>query len=379
MPAAVVDTYVGYIKDEEEEGGYEVAARRITDLQEFYSASAALLNCGEEEVAFVESASRGWALAFYSFPFKAGDRIITSAADYGSNFIGYLHARNRWGAEVVVIGDDEHGDLDLNMLRKNSAHPQARLICMSHIPTGGGRLIDACSIGVIANEFGLVFYLDACQSVGVIHCDVKEIGCHVLSATGRKFLRGPRGSGLLFIRNDLINLLEPCMLDQHGALLQSETSFSAVAGARRFEMWEYNCAAKAALAVAINYALHQHLASGKIERRVLCLGEYLRARLSSLPHVHLTDIGTNLCGIVTFIVDGFTAHALHEHLKKRGINSSVSGAASGGSRVWFDRRGLKELVRISPHYYNTQQELDAVIEALGHSKEALTHSIACRV
>ena len=161
-------TDVGYIKQEEEEGGYEVAAKRNADLDEFYSACAQMLNCDQDEVAFVESASRGWALAFYSLKLSPGDRIITSAADYGSNFVSYLQARDRYGAEVVVIDDDAGGELDLLMLRREAGHARAKVICMSHIPTGGGRVIPAEQVGAIAKEFGLAYMLDACQSVGMM-------------------------------------------------------------------------------------------------------------------------------------------------------------------------------------------------------------------
>jgi cystathionine beta-lyase/cystathionine gamma-synthase len=192
MPAPVSDAYVHYVRAEEEEGGYEVAAKRKDDLDCFYSACAAMLNCKPDEVAFVESASRGWALAFYSMKFKAGDRIITSAAgqdvcvvnvecsfscqligirtvpDYGSNFVAYLQARDKYGAEVVVVGDDQDGNLDMQALRREAEHERARAICVSHIPTGGGRIIPAALIGSMAHELGLIYFLDACQSVGMM-------------------------------------------------------------------------------------------------------------------------------------------------------------------------------------------------------------------
>ena len=302
MPALVVDAYVGYIREEELEGGYEVEAKRIADLNVFYSASAAMLNCKEEEVAFVESASRGWALAFFSLTFKPGDRIITSAADYGSNFVSYLQARDKYGAEVVIVGDDAAGDLDLDVLRQEAAHARARVICMSHIPTGGGRVIPAKEVGAIAKAHGLPYFLDACQSVGMLRVDVHELQCQVLTATGRKFLRGPRGTGLLYVSTQFVSSLDPCMLDQQGAVLESHMSFAPVHGARRFEMWESNCAGKAALGVAIAYALAQGLNSGVVEERVTRLASILRQGLHGLDHVTCTDIGSRLCAIVTFVV-----------------------------------------------------------------------------
>mmetsp|Transcript_46740 Transcript_46740/g.75282 ORF Transcript_46740/g.75282 Transcript_46740/m.75282 type:complete len:444 (-) Transcript_46740:6-1337(-) len=361
LPSTVVDAYVAYIKQEEDEGGYEVEARRRGDLEAFYSATAELLNCQEDEVAFVESASRGWALALYSLPLKQGDRIITSAADYGSNFISFLQARDKWGAEIVVIDDDARGDLDMDMLRCEAANARARVICMTHIPTGGGRIIDAKIVGEIAEQNEVPFFLDACQSVGMMQVDVLEYKCQVLTATGRKFLRGPRGTGLLYISNSFIDQLDPVMLDQHGALLTSEHAFTPRIGARRFEMWESNCGGKVALGIAIRYALSYGINSGAIEKTVVALAAYLRSGLRELPRVTCHDIGSELGAIVTFTVKDMTADQVKEELKKVKINASVSAAASGGSRVWYDRRGLDRVVRLAPHYYNTEAELDQVV------------------
>ncbi|CAE8651234.1 unnamed protein product [Polarella glacialis] len=363
-PAPVADMLTDYLADEEMRGGYATADRRSAELEAFYPAVARLLGCQENEVAFTESATRSWTLLFHSLRFAPGDRIITSASDYGSNFVGYLQARDRCGTEIVVIPDDASGQIDLEKLRSAAAEPRARLISLNHVPTGGGVVQPAREVGAIARELGIPFLLDACQSVGQLQVDVKELGCDMLTATGRKFLRGPRGTGLLFVREGFLPQLDPFPLDQEGARLISHCEMERRPDARCFEHYEYNFAGKAALAVAVNYALHWGLPA--IEARVKDLAQRLRRGLAQLPGVVVTDTGRELCGIVTFTVEWahegiFSASKLKALLQAKGLALSASEAGGGGSTVWFQGRGLSGVVRASPHYFNTEEEVDLCI------------------
>lgn len=355
-PKCVVDAQVTYLRQEEIRGGYAVSDGSEAELEGFYTAAARLLGCRPCEVAFTESATRAWTLLFHSLRFAPGDRILTSASDYGSNFVGYLQARDRWGVEVVIVPDDETGQVDLDQLRAAAKHPRSKLISFNHVPTGGAVVQPVREVGGIAREHGLPFLLDACQSVGQLGVDVGEIGCDMLTATGRKFLRGPRGTGLLFVREGFLPQLEPFPLDQEGALLLSESEMKLRSDARCFEHYECNFSGKAALTVALEYALGWGMDA--IEARVKALAARLRARLREVQGVELTDVGRELCGIVTFAVAGRSPTEAKAALQAAGIEVSASVAAGGGPRVWFDSRGLAGVVRASPHYFNTEDEVD---------------------
>lgn len=361
-PRGVVDAHLSYLREEEKHGGYFVADKFSAELESFYPAASKLLNCTESEVAFVESATRGWTLLFHSMRFSPGDRIITSASDYGSNFVGYLQAKERFGAVVVIVPDDETGQINLDTLRAEVADPRARLISINHVPTCGGLIQPVEQIGQIACDFGVPFLLDACQSVGQMEVDARAIKCDMLTATGRKFLRGPRGTGLMYVRQDFMSKLDPCMLDQEGALVQSETKIKLRGDARCFEQYEYNFAGKVGLAQAIEYASGMGLR--EIEARVAHLSSRLRKALAAIDRVNITDVGRRLCGIVTFEVEGIAAEEVRSKLRARGIDVSVSAAAGGGPRVWFDRRGLTAVIRASPHYFNTVEEVDELAAAV---------------
>lgn len=359
MPIPVSDALHAYLQQEEQIGGYETATAQAAALENFYTATGKLLHCHPDEIAFVENATRAWDMAFYAFTFQPGDRILTTIAEYGSNVIAYLQQAKRYGVELVFVPNDEHGQIDVHALA-NLIDERVKLISISHIPTGGGLVNPAKAVGQLAKQAGIPYLLDACQAVGQLPLDVDEIGCDMLSGTGRKYLRGPRGTGLLYVRREWIERLDPPLLDQHAATLISPTTYAIRADAKRFENWEQYFAGKAALGVAIDYALGWGIEN--IQARVYSLAASLRQKLAALDGVTVTDEGVEQCGIVTFMATQLGAGAIKAGLAARGIN--VTTPRGSGSLVSFQQRGLTELVRASLHYYNTEAEIDTLIAVL---------------
>jgi selenocysteine lyase/cysteine desulfurase len=359
MPIPVSDLLHEYLQKEERYGGYETAEREIGTLESFYQVSAKLLNCTADEIAYVENATRAWDMAFYAFKFRRGDRILTTLAEYGSNVIAYDQQAERYGVEVVFVPNDVHGQIDVAAL-ENMIDGRVKLISITHIPTGGGLVNPAAAVGRIAKAAGIPFLLDSCQGVGQIPIDVEAIGCDIVCGTGRKYLRGPRGTGLLYVRRDLIEQLEPPLLDQHAATLLTPTSYRIRTDARRFETWEQFCAGKAALAMAIDYALSWGLEA--IRDRVYELASRLRWLLAEIDGVTITDEGLEQCGIVTFTARQLQPEAIKAALTEQRIN--VSTSKGSGSLVSFQQRGLTEVVRASLHYYNTDGEIDYFVDTL---------------
>ena len=359
VPAPVADYLYSFLHDEEMHGAYETAEERILEIENFYFAAAKLIGATPQEIAFVENATRAWDMVFYSLPLKAGDRILTALSDYGSNIIACLHRAQSIGAELVVVPNDEHGQIDLDALRK-CINSRTKLISISHIPTGGGLVNPAAEVGVIAKAHGIPYLLDACQSIGQIPLDVQSLGCDFLSASGRKYLRGPRGTGLLYVKREWINQLTPPLLDQFAAELVDEKKFIIRSDARRFENWERFVAGQATLGAAIDYALN--LGMTQINQRVFCLAEQLRESLSNIPAIELTDEGVVKCGIVTFRHAGYDAVKIKKVLSALNINISVSSGS--GMKLSYLARGLDSVVRASVHYFNTEFEVAEFCEKL---------------
>jgi selenocysteine lyase/cysteine desulfurase len=354
MPSPVYRAVLDHLALEQNIGGYEAEHAAGPALEDFYASFAALLNCEPAEIAYVENATRAWDMAFYSLPLKEGDRILTAEAEYVSNFLGFLHQARRRGLEIDVAPSDSSGQLDLDALERMIG-PKTKLIAITHLPTQGGLVNPAEEVGRIARRHGITYLLDACQSVGQMPLDVRAIGCDLLSGTGRKFLRGPRGTGFLYVSKSILDRLDPPFIDLHAADWTGARTYELRPDARRFENWECYVAGRVGLRAAVRYALEVGLEP--IRARVTWLAEQLRASLSQLPGVAVHDLGRVRSGIVTFTKEGEAPRELQARLRAASINVSVSSKSS--AQLDFGRRGLNQVVRASVHYFNTEQEIDA--------------------
>ncbi len=361
-PTQVLDAMIAHLRREAEMGGYEAAAAAADQVAHTYDAIAGLIGAHTDEVAVIENATRAWDMAFYGMSFGAGDRILTARAEYASNVIAFLQVAARTGATVEVVENDESGQLSVADLRRrlDDGQDTVKLVAITHVPTQGGLVNPAEEVGLATREAGVPYLLDACQSVGQMPIDVERIGCDVLTATGRKFLRAPRGTGFLFVRRDFLDQLEPPFLDLHAATWTAPDQYEMRPDARRFENWETNYAAKIALGVAADYAMAWGLDA--IEARVTALADRLRGLLTDMDGVSVHDQGERRCGIVSFSVDSVAPQEVQQRLGARGVNVSVSLVAY--ARLDLATRGLPDLLRASVHYYNTDDDLDRLIAAL---------------
>jgi cysteine desulfurase/selenocysteine lyase len=359
MPRPVIDTVVDHLELEAGIGGYEAAEAEGERVDAVYRSCARLVNCRPEEIALLENATRAWDAVFYAIPFEAGDRIVTGRAEYCSNYMAYLHVARACGVEIVVIGDGEQGHIDLEELRA-TVDERVRLISITHVPSSGGLVNPAAAVGQVARDAGVLYLLDACQSVGQMPIDVEEIGCDFLATTGRKFLRGPRGTGFLYADRRRIAELHPPVVEIGSGSWTRTDDFALREDAKRFETWEISYALRLGLGRAIDYALEQGI--GAIWERVRALGEELRHGLEQIDGVSVHDLGATKCGIVTFTARGVEAETLRARLRAHLINVYVS--VPEDTRLDFEARRLPPLVRASLHYFNTSEEIACFCDAV---------------
>jgi selenocysteine lyase/cysteine desulfurase len=363
-PRPVHDAVVDHLQREAEIGGYEAARERRDRWEHTYDALARLLNASRDEIAVIENATRAWDMAFYAFRFEPGDRILTGRAEYASNWIALRQVADRTGASIEVVPDDEHGQIDVAALER-ALDGDVKLVSVVHVPTQSGLVNPVVDVGRVTRAAGVPLLLDACQSAGQLPLDVDEIGCDILSGTGRKFLRGPRGTGFLYVRRDLIGQLEPPLLDMHAAEWLPDGDYRIRSDARRFENWETYYAGKVGLGVAVDYALA--LGVDEIRARIDELATRLRMALAGLDGVTLLDRGETLAATVTFEVAGHEPVEVRDRLAERGVNVSVMDAAS--AQLDFGPRGIAEAVRASVHYYNDDNDLDRLVEGIKEISE----------
>ena len=361
MPIPVVDAIKEHIDLEARVGGYEAADLVRERVGEVYESLATLLSTRPDQIAITENATASFQQALSSVPFRAGDRIVTTRNDYVSNQIQYLSLVQRFGIEVVRAPEHPDGGVDVRELAGLVHRLRPRLVAMSHVPTNSGLVQDAEAVGRICRERSTWFLLDACQSLGQLPLDPEAIGCDFLTATARKFLRGPRGIGILWASSRVLDAgLEPLFPDLRGADWIDDDLYQPAPGATRFENWEFAYALVLGLGAAADYALRVGLeAAGS---RAAALAARLREGLGRSNGVRVLDRGRRLCAIVTVQVAGHDPATLVERLRAQGINTSALDRSS--AVLDFDDKGVQGALRLSPHYYNTEGEVDLAIDTL---------------
>ncbi len=359
MPTPVFQTVMSHLELERDIGGYEAARQAKDALAAFYDEFAALLNCRPGEIAFVENATRAWDTAFYGLPLEPGDRILTHGSEYASNYLAFLQQAKRRDFTIDVVPSDKTGQIDCDAM-ESMITPRTRVVAITHVPSQSGLVNPAAAVGGIARKHELIYILDACQSAGQIDLDVEKLGCDVLTGTGRKFLRGPRGTGFLYVRRDVMETIEPPFIDLHSAEWTAPGLYEWADGARRYETWEGFVAGKLGLARAVRYA--RDIGMPAIESRVTELAKTLREALTGVSGVSVQDPGEHRCGIVTFTRASEPADRIMARLGKAGINVSVTPKTY--AVLDLGARGLDAVVRASIHYYNTENEIERFIEAL---------------
>lgn len=359
MPQCVVDTITDHIQLESRIGGYEAAAQQAEMLDAVYSDVARLIGAKPQEIALMENATAAWCQVFYGLKLKAGDRVLTCQAEYAANYVAYLQRAERDGIVIEVIPNDASGAIDLAALDDMLARPAA-LISITWVPTNGGLVNPAAGVGKLARQYGVPYLLDACQAIGQMQVDVATLGCNYLTATGRKFLRGPRGTGFLFIREAMIAKTEPAVIDHFAAPWVSNNRFELRPDARRFENWENAYALRAGLGAALRYAME--IGMDKIEARALSLAAQLREGLHQIKGVSLQDAGDTRCAIVSFTMANAEPSAVVDFVRRKGI--TIGASAPNSTLLDAQARNLPVLLRAAPHYYNTEAEIGALLACL---------------
>ncbi|MAT54944.1 MAG: aminotransferase [Saprospirales bacterium] len=360
-PKPVSEALANYLAEEHLMGGYETMQARAEELREFYLLAAQLVNGHKRNMAFAGSATNAFNKALSSIPFKAGDVLLTTDDDYVSNHIAFLSLQKRMGIKVLRAAKAPEGGVDVQSMKTLIDRHHPKLVSVTHVPTNSGLVQPVEAIGELCQAKEIWYIVDACQSAGQLPLDVSKIKCDFLSATMRKFMRGPRGAGLLYASNRVLKEgLEPFFPDLHGAQWTDVEAYRLAPSAIRFEYFERPYELMVGSAAAMRYALNLGLAN--IERRVKALADLTRQKLSALPGVRVLDKGAELCGIVTAANPNWKKETLIGHLKKANINFSTQGRHN--ALIDFDEKGVEWALRVSPHYYNTEEEIEALVAAL---------------
>lgn len=361
MPLAVINAMHEQVELESRMGGYEAAAAKADDVEDFYVQAAKLIGAKPENIAFAGSATDAYVKALSSITWRAGDTILTTNEDYASNQINFLSLQKHLGVKGHRVASEEEGGLNLIDLEDKMHRLKPRLLAITYVPTNSGLIQPVQQIADIVSRHNCVYLLDACQAVGHLQVDVQTLRCDFLSTTFRKFLRGPRGTGFLYASDKMLQQdAAPLYLDMRGATWTEADAYTLRTDARRFETWEFSYAGLLGSRAALRYATAIGMA--RIEARIVDLAKYMRAALRSLPRLTVLDRGPALGGIVTFHIPGIDPEQMRSALQQKGINVSVTYASS--AVIDFNMKNAPWALRASPHYYNTEAEVNQFINTL---------------
>lgn len=360
MPAPVRRAIDEHLDLEDRLGGYEAAEARREAITSAYEAVADLIGAQPRNIAFTENATASYIQALSAVPFERGDVILTTRNDYASNQIQFLSLQKRLGINVLRAPDSSAGGVDVTAMEEMILRHRPRMVCVTHVPTNSGLVQDIVGVGTACRKAETLYMIDACQSVGQMPIDVDS--CDFLSATARKFLRGPRGAGFLYVSDRILEQgMEPLFIDMRGADWTADGQYIPASDATRFENWEFAYALVLATGVAARYA--SAIGLDTIRDRVRSLADRLRTGLDGITNARVLDRGTELCAIVSASIDGRDPGSLVESLRRRGINTT--GQYRLSAVLDYDDKAVEGSLRLSPHYYNTEDEIDRCLAAIG--------------
>ena len=361
MPDSVLRRMKDFLDEEVKYGGYDLYDMYKEEIDEFYTEASRMINCSPENIAFAYNATDAFASALYSIPFEKGDLIITSDDDYISNHVQFYALYKRFGVHTIRLKNLENGELDLDQLEKLIKEHNPSLVSITHVPTNTGKVQNVYGAGEICSRYGILYIVDACQSIGQMPVDVRKMKCDFLSVTGRKFLRGPRGTGFLFASDRALEMdLIPLRMDGWSARWMNPAKFEVFKSARRYEVYEQSYACTLGLKEALQYA--NNLGMDNIYAYNQSLLKRLRSNLEKAGDILLMDHAKDLVNIFTFQKPGKSRSRHHEILKEG--NVIYSEASRETALIDFDKKGVEWVIRLSPHYFNTIEEIDQVSEII---------------
>ncbi len=359
MPQPVVDALKQALDREVAVGGYVAQEQQAGALEGSYQSLVRLFGGDAGDFAFVGSAVDGWTKAFYSLPMAAGGNIVTAYNEYCSNYVAYLQIAKRHGVEIRVAQQAETGGIDLDHL-SSLIDDKTQVISISHMPSSSGEINQVAEVGRIAKTAGVLYVLDACQSAGHVPVSVADIGCDVMTGTSRKFLRGPRGIGFLYVNEHARSVMDPIVLTNQSAEWTRKDAYTLRKDARVFEAWERSVVNQLGFTAAVDYLLDIGVdaATNQIARNAL----YLRKKLADCATVKMACPPSATSAIITFNLEGKTPVDVKARLAEQGIAVQIASVVH--TRLDLERRGIDSAVRVSPHYYTSQSDMDRFIEAI---------------
>jgi selenocysteine lyase/cysteine desulfurase len=336
-------------------GGYYAEEKFRKKIDEFYTNTSRLINCNCDEISFVPNTTYAWNFLINSINLEKTDNVILFDNEYGSNYMSLLKKKIK--IKICSLKDGVFSEKELLQKVDN----KTRFISLCHIASQSGETIDVNKLGKFINKKfpKVLFIIDACQSIGQIKIDVKKNFCSALVCSGRKYLRGPRGTGFIYLNKKLNKKIHPSIIDLKNYIVENK-KLKITSYKRIFEVFEYSPALKLGLSNSINEI--NNYGMKKIEKKNKSLSEYFRRELSDYSNIKFYENLNKLSGINTLSIKNKSSQNIHSYLLKKKILTSISTYQT--STNYFKKKKIKYVLRISFHYYNQIKEIDFLVKCL---------------
>lgn len=356
-----VQAIIDQLRLEAEMGPMEASHLVAEKKAETYELAARLLNCSPQQIAFGTGHGQLFGDIVSAIPLEAADEILVSRQEWMGNIACLQNAANLTGATVKMMASDDTTAVDVDALR-SALSADVRIVALTWIGASSTLVNPAAAIGRVLRETGssAFFIIDASQAIGQIPIDVQELGCDALTACGRKFLRGPRGTGLAYISPRLAAKAVLRKIDNFTVVWDSKNCTSLTGSARAFEIGEESVALRLGLGKAMEQALENGIAN--IQSELGRKSTRLRHALASVTGVRVMDLGNHKSASVTFTVDGLTCASVKQNLAGQNIAIGMNGREY--TPFDLDIRGISELLRASVHLSTTDNEIESLVEAI---------------
>ena len=310
--------------------------------------AAALINANADEVTFIKNTSEGLNFVANGISWNRGDNIVTTNVEFPANIYPWQALQTR-GVQVNMVLEED-GRIPIQKLIE-AVNSRTRLVAISSVQFASGFRTDLATLGEHCTSKGVLLCVDAIQSLGAMPIDVKAMNIDFLSADGHKWLCGPEGLGIFYVRKELQGHLRPSCVGWLSMKNWSDFShyqFEFRDDIRRYDSGAYNLAGIYALGGAIDLLLEIGLE--RITARILALTDRMVADLRDKGYrIYSSRRPTEASGIVSFYSDVHDHEAVQRHLRSE---HRIVIAARGGR------------LRASPHVYNSEKEIDRLIEVL---------------
>ncbi|MBA5777328.1 aminotransferase class V-fold PLP-dependent enzyme [Stappia sp. F7233] len=358
----VHDAIKAHLELEARSGSTEAMNAVSSKLEQLYSAVAAFVGGTADQMLVADSHTNAWQRPFLAVDLKPGDVVLVGSSEWGGNLSMIHHTCRRTGASYKVVPDDASGRMDLRTFESALKDKRVKLVCTTWVAATSGQVNPVEEIGELMRQTEALHFVDGAQAIGQFPVDIRNLNCDLLTVSARKFVRGPRGTGFAWISKRFLNEYKPLGVDQFAAPWENDAPHLR-GDARRFETGESNYAARLGLLSALELILTRDISADFTVIKELAA--QARARLSSTEGITVLEGNEGSCGLVTFLADGVAPAKIAADLRQSRINISAPTTRYGP--LYMAARGWNAINRLSPHAFNTADEIDKACDAIATS------------